>query len=151
LPPSETRALLLKDGCQLRTDHVDRLAVLIWKTTHSLDPYRPPESKVAPVNVEVVALNWKWLFIYPDYGVATVNYPAIPLGTPINFRLTSESWSLAIATVSKYMSEKTRAAEGGRASGMGPGSDHELLLHLPARQPDLCDGRDADLHLITDV
>jgi len=39
------------------------LAVLVWKTTHSLDPYRPLESDVEPVNVEVVALNWKWLFI----------------------------------------------------------------------------------------
>lgn len=67
------------------------LAVLIWRTTHSLDPYRPLESSVAPVRVEVVALNWKWLFIYPDYGVATVNRLAVPVGTPINFRLTSES------------------------------------------------------------
>jgi cytochrome o ubiquinol oxidase subunit 2 len=67
------------------------LAVLIWRTTHSLDPYRPLESSVAPVRVEVVALNWKWLFIYPDYGIATVNRLAVPAGTPINFRLTSES------------------------------------------------------------
>lgn len=67
------------------------LAVLVWQTTHALDPYRPLESDVAPVRVEVVALNWKWLFIYPDYGVATVNRLAIPVGTPINFRLTSES------------------------------------------------------------
>jgi cytochrome o ubiquinol oxidase subunit II len=67
------------------------LAVLIWRTTHSLDPYRPFESDVAPVRVEVVALNWKWLFIYPDYGVATVNRLAIPVNTPIDFKLTSES------------------------------------------------------------
>ena len=67
------------------------LAVLIWETTHSLDPYRPLQSDVEPVNVEVVALDWKWLFIYPDYGVATVNRLAIPVGTPINFRLTSSS------------------------------------------------------------
>jgi cytochrome o ubiquinol oxidase subunit II len=67
------------------------LAVLIWETTHSLDPYRTLESDVAPVNVEVVALDWKWLFIYPDYGVAAVNHLAIPVGTPINFRLTSAS------------------------------------------------------------
>jgi cytochrome o ubiquinol oxidase subunit II len=67
------------------------LAVLIWRTTHSLDPYRPLESDVAPVRVEVVALNWKWLFIYPDYGVATVNRLAIPVNTPIDFKLTSDS------------------------------------------------------------
>jgi cytochrome o ubiquinol oxidase subunit 2 len=67
------------------------LAILIWETTHSLDPYRPLQSDVKPVNVEVVALDWKWLFIYPDYGVATVNHLPIPVGTPINFRLTSSS------------------------------------------------------------
>lgn len=67
------------------------LAVLIWRTTHSLDPYRPLESSVKPVRVEVVALNWKWLFIYPDYGVASVNRLTIPVDTPIDFKLTSES------------------------------------------------------------
>jgi hypothetical protein len=67
------------------------LAVLIWKTTHELDPYRPLESQVKPVNVEVVALDWKWLFIHPDYGIATVNQLTVPVGTPINFRLTSAS------------------------------------------------------------
>ena len=49
------------------------LALVIWRTTHSLDPSRPIESQVKPVRVEVVALNWKWLFIYPDYCVASVN------------------------------------------------------------------------------
>ena len=67
------------------------LAVLIWETTHSLDPYKPLESKVAPVRIEVVALNWKWLFIYPDYGVASVNQLTIPVDTPIEFKLTAES------------------------------------------------------------
>lgn len=67
------------------------LSVLIWKTTHELDPYKPLESDVAPINVEVVALNWKWLFIYPDYGIATVNELNVPAGTPIAFKLTAES------------------------------------------------------------
>ncbi|SDH11340.1 cytochrome bo3 quinol oxidase subunit 2 [Paraburkholderia steynii] len=70
---------------------VATLAVLIWKTTHSLDPYKPIESNVKPVRVEVVALNWKWLFIYPDYGVASVNQLALPVDTPVDFRLTAES------------------------------------------------------------
>ncbi|MEI6002715.1 ubiquinol oxidase subunit II [Paraburkholderia bengalensis] len=70
---------------------VATLAVLIWKTTHSLDPYKPLESDVKPVRVEVVALNWKWLFIYPDYGVASVNELALPVDTPVDFRLTAES------------------------------------------------------------
>ena len=49
------------------------LAVLTWKSSHALDPYRPIESDVKPVNIDVVSLDWKWLFIYPDYDIATVN------------------------------------------------------------------------------
>ncbi|MGF6261530.1 cytochrome o ubiquinol oxidase subunit 2 [Paraburkholderia youngii] len=67
------------------------LAVLTWKSTHELDPYRPLESEVKPINVEVVALDWKWLFIYPDLGIASVNQLAIPVGTPVNFRITSDT------------------------------------------------------------
>jgi len=67
------------------------LAILTWKTSHELDPYKPLESNVKPINVEVVALDWKWLFIYPDLGIATVNQLAVPVGTPVNFRITSDS------------------------------------------------------------
>ncbi|SPB15664.1 ubiquinol oxidase subunit II [Caballeronia novacaledonica] len=67
------------------------LGILTWKTTHELDPYKPLESNVKPINVEVVALDWKWLFIYPDLGVASVNQLAFPVGTPVNFRITSDS------------------------------------------------------------
>jgi cytochrome o ubiquinol oxidase subunit II len=67
------------------------LGVLIYGSTHTLDPYRPLESAAAPVRVEVIALNWKWLFIYPDYGVASVNRLMIPVDRPVNFMLTSDS------------------------------------------------------------
>ncbi|WP_231586359.1 ubiquinol oxidase subunit II [Cupriavidus basilensis] len=67
------------------------LGILIWDTTHKLDPYRPIESAAEPVEVEVVALNWKWLFIYPQYGVASLNQLTIPVDTPVNFRITAES------------------------------------------------------------
>ncbi len=67
------------------------LGVLIWRTTGTLDPYRPLAAGVKPVRVQVVALNWKWLFVYPDYGVASVNELAIPVGTPVDFELTAES------------------------------------------------------------
>jgi cytochrome o ubiquinol oxidase subunit 2 len=67
------------------------LAVLIWTSTHALDPYKPIESKAKPVRVEVVALNWKWLFIYPDYGIASVNELRFPVDTPVEFKLTAES------------------------------------------------------------
>ena len=67
------------------------LGILTWKTSHELDPYKPLESNVKPINGEVVALDWKWLFIYPDLGVASVNQLAFPVGTPVNFRITSDS------------------------------------------------------------
>ncbi len=67
------------------------LGVLTWKTTHELDPYRPIESAVKPINVEVVALDWKWLFIYPDLGIASINQLAFPVGTPVHFMITSDS------------------------------------------------------------
>ncbi|WP_412731041.1 ubiquinol oxidase subunit II [Dyella aluminiiresistens] len=67
------------------------LAVLIWRSTHTLDPYRPVQSTAKPVNVDVIALNWKWLFIYPDEDIASVNRLVIPVGRPINFRITSDS------------------------------------------------------------
>ena len=67
------------------------LDTLTWKTTHSLDPFRPLDSKVKPMTVEVVALDWKWLFIYPDQHIATVNEVAFPAGTPVNFKITSDS------------------------------------------------------------
>jgi cytochrome o ubiquinol oxidase subunit 2 len=70
---------------------VAALAVMIWRTTQTLDPYRPLESSVKPVRVDVIALDWKWLFVYPDYGVASVNELAIPVGTPVDFRLTAAS------------------------------------------------------------
>ncbi|QCP54662.1 ubiquinol oxidase subunit II [Trinickia violacea] len=67
------------------------LAVLTWKTSHELDPYKPIESEVKPIEIQVVALDWKWLFVYPEYGIATVNQIAFPVGTPVNFRITSDA------------------------------------------------------------
>jgi cytochrome o ubiquinol oxidase subunit 2 len=65
------------------------LGGVIWIGSHQLDPRAPIPAKSDPLRVDVVALDWKWLFIYPDHGVATVNQLVIPAGTPIEFRLTS--------------------------------------------------------------
>ncbi|APC97482.1 ubiquinol oxidase subunit II [Francisella frigiditurris] len=65
------------------------LAIMTWKTTHSLSPYKPLESDKKPLEIDVVALNWKWMFIYPEQGIATVNYIRIPKDRPINFKITS--------------------------------------------------------------
>ncbi len=60
-----------------------------WVGAHDLDPRKPMASTTKPINVEVVSLDWKWLFIYPEQGIATVNQLTIPVGTPVNFELTS--------------------------------------------------------------
>lgn len=67
------------------------LSVLVWRSTHELTPEKPLASEVKPLVVEAVAMNWKWLFMYPEQGVATVNHLVIPTGTPITFRITSDS------------------------------------------------------------
>jgi cytochrome o ubiquinol oxidase subunit II len=67
------------------------LGGIAWVGSHDLDPPRPLESAARPLEVEVVSLNWKWLFIYPHEGVASVNRLVIPVGTPVHFRLTSAS------------------------------------------------------------
>ena len=76
------------------------LGALTWAGTHLLDPYRPIDrikpgqavaENVEPLQVNVVALDWKWMFIYPQYGVATVNELAAPVDRPIRFHITSSS------------------------------------------------------------
>ena len=76
------------------------LGALTWIGTHTLDPYRsltridagrPVPRDVEPLNIEVVALDWKWLFIYPDQNIAVVNELAAPVDAPIHFKLTASS------------------------------------------------------------
>jgi len=65
------------------------LGGITWIGSHDLEPSKPLVSSVKPIRVDVVSLDWKWLFIYPDQGIATVNQLVVPAGTPVNFRLTS--------------------------------------------------------------
>ena len=67
------------------------LSVITWVTSHTLNPYKPLVSKVKPLTIDVVALNWKWLFIYPKQRIATVNFVQFPINTPINFRITADA------------------------------------------------------------
>jgi cytochrome o ubiquinol oxidase subunit 2 len=60
-----------------------------WIGSYDLDPPKPIASTVKPVKVQVVSLDWKWLFIYPDQGIASVNRLTVPAGAPISFELTS--------------------------------------------------------------
>ncbi len=65
------------------------LSGVIWIGSHQLDPKAPIPANADPLRVDVVALDWKWLFVYPDQRVAAVNQLVIPVGTPVHFRLTS--------------------------------------------------------------
>jgi cytochrome o ubiquinol oxidase subunit 2 len=65
------------------------LGGMIWTGSYDLDPYKPVSAQKKPLNVQVVSLDWKWLFIYPDQGIASVNELTVPAGTPIHFSLTS--------------------------------------------------------------
>jgi cytochrome o ubiquinol oxidase subunit 2 len=67
------------------------LGGLAWIGAHELDPAQRPASHAQPLEVQVVALDWKWLFIYPRQGVASVNRLVAPVGTPLRLRLTSAS------------------------------------------------------------
>lgn len=67
------------------------LAVVTWQYSHSLDPFRPLQSSKQPLHVQVIALQWRWLFIYPDLNVAAVGTMPIPVNRPINMHITSDA------------------------------------------------------------
>lgn len=141
------------------------LAVITWVSTRALDPYKPLESDVTPVNVQVISLEWKWLFIYPDYGVATMNYANIPKDTPINLTLTSDApmnsfWVPALAgqvytmtgmsTKLHFMANKVGTYSGASANISGEGfadmrfkvyamdeSEFEHWMQKALRSPDI--------------
>lgn len=66
------------------------LAIITWQSSHALDPYVPLEGE-GTIEVQVVALDWKWLFIYPELGLASVNELVIPVGVPVHFVLTADA------------------------------------------------------------
>jgi cytochrome o ubiquinol oxidase subunit II len=102
------------------------LSGVIWIGSHELDPRAPIPANGDPLRVEVVALDWKWLFIYPDQRVAAVNQLVIPAGTPVNFRLTS-------ATV---MNSFFIPQLGGQIYTMGGMTTHlNLLADAPGEYP----------------
>ena len=67
------------------------LAMLAWTRTHALDPYKPIPSTEKPINIEAISLDWKWLFIYPDQNIATVNQITFPVKVPLSFKITSDT------------------------------------------------------------
>lgn len=67
------------------------LSAMLWHNTKALDPYKPLVSDVPPLNVQVVALDWKWLFIYPDLGIASMDRLAFPAERPVALKLTTDT------------------------------------------------------------
>lgn len=96
---SNTRATYLPDfnysgRLELLVWSIPAITVLLvggvaWVGAHDLDPRKPITSTAKPVAVQVVSLDWKWLFIYPEQGIASVNHLTVPVGMPISFELTS--------------------------------------------------------------
>jgi cytochrome o ubiquinol oxidase subunit 2 len=121
------------------------LAIITGYATHDLDPYKPIQSSVKPINVEVVALQWRWLFIYPDQNIATLNYLNIPEKTPINFTITADApmnsfWVPALAgqvyamsgmsTQLHVMADGTGTYDGSSANISGSGfADMTFKVH----------------------
>jgi len=103
------------------------LAAITWTSSHELDPYKPLESDAKPVTVQVVSLDWKWLFVYPEYGVASVNELAFPVDRPVNFQITSDS--VMNAFFIPQLGSQIYAMAG-----------METKLHLIAREPGSYEG-----------
>lgn len=108
------------------------LATITWNSSHRLDPYRPLASQTPAVTVQVVALQWKWLFLYPQQQIASLNYLELPVGTPINFEITAD------APMNSFWIPQL----GGQIYAM-PGMTTEL--HLMADAPGNFRGRSANL------
>lgn len=69
---------------------VAALATIAWTSSHALDPFAAIKSEEKPITIQVIALQWKWLFIYPEQHIATVNFIAFPEQTPVHFELTTD-------------------------------------------------------------
>jgi cytochrome o ubiquinol oxidase subunit 2 len=108
------------------------LGILIWKSSHDLDPYKPLDSDIKPVNIEVVMIDWKWLFIYPDQGIASVNEIKFPANVPVNFKITSDT----------SMGSFFIPGLGGQIYAM---AGMETKLHLISNEQHVYDGMAANL------
>lgn len=108
------------------------LAVITWKTSHDLNPFKPIENGKKPIEIQAVALNWKWLFIYPEQGTATVNYVQFPEQTPIDFVITAD------ASMNAFWIPQL----GGQIYAMPA---MRTTLHLLANEPGEFEGRSSNI------
>jgi len=108
------------------------LSVVTWKSSHDLDPYKPLASDTKPITIQAVALEWKWLFIYPEQNIATVNYVEFPEKTPVNFQITAD------APMNSFWIPKL----GGQVYAM---AGMQTKLHLSANKEGVYDGSSANI------
>ena len=108
------------------------LSVIAWRSSHALDPFKPLESAEKPITIQVVALQWKWLFIYPEERIATVNYVKFPEKTPVNFTITAD------APMNSFWIPQL----GGQVYAM---SGMSTKLHLIADKPGTYNGSSANI------
>lgn len=110
------------------------LMTLTWKSAHELDPYRPLESESKPLTIQVVALDWKWLFIYPDQRIATLNLVQFPAAIPVHFKLAADGSPMNSFWIPQ-LSGQIYAM-----SGM------TTQLHIMADEPGIYSGRAAEIN-----
>lgn len=67
------------------------LAIVTWRSSLALDPFKPLASTQKPMTIQAIALQWKWLFIYPEQNIATVNFVLLPVDQPVKFEITSDA------------------------------------------------------------
>jgi cytochrome o ubiquinol oxidase subunit 2 len=67
------------------------LSIVTWRSSHELDPWRPLSSEEPPLTIQTVALRWKWLFLYPEQGIAAVNFVQFPEKVPLHFEITADA------------------------------------------------------------
>jgi cytochrome o ubiquinol oxidase subunit 2 len=108
------------------------LSIVTWQSSHALDPFKPVNSRYQPLTIQVVALQWKWLFIYPEQHIATVNYVRFPADTAVDFEITSD------APMNSFWIPQL----GGQVYAMSGMKTH---LHLIATEPGTYDGSSANL------
>lgn len=108
------------------------LSIVTWNSSHALDPFKSLKSSTKPMTIQVVALQWKWLFIYPEQHIATVNYVRFPVNTPIDFEITAD------APMNSFWIPQL----GGQVYAMPGMSTH---LHLMASQAGSYDGSSANI------
>jgi len=110
------------------------MAITTWKATYKLDPYKPIISDRRPLEIQVVALDWKWLFIYPEQGIATLNFVQFPARIPVHFKLAADG---------SPMNSFWLPQMGGQIYAM---TGMVTPLHLMADEPGVYTGRAAEIN-----